>query len=133
MSVMLHPPPDFDTMTCVIRNPDIQRAILVTQQAHEAECDCDFQTAYDLHGQAATLFASAVMACQMSEERRRAKLCLRAATDRRNTLGAYVQGEIKPPEPLPSNVVLTTGLEVTGTVCLSKVLQIQLESAVSWF
>jgi hypothetical protein len=131
MSVMIDPPLDFNPMSCEISNPDNQQAIELTRQAHTAELDGNCQVAYNLHGHAVVLFTKAVADCEkMSEERRRAKLCLRAATDQQRVLGDCILGDCRPPKPLPSSVMLSKEWEgINGTVYLSKVCRKYLHGA----
>lgn len=104
--------------------PDNQKAILLTLQAHTAELEGKYTEAYDLHAQAASLLVKVVANGKKgSEERRKARLQLKGAYDRRVALQACVNGIGPPPEPLPS--LLTIQREVThptpGTILLSLV------------
>jgi hypothetical protein len=105
-------------------DPNNQKAILLTRQAHEAELDGKYNEAYDLHAQASSLLVKVVAdGKKKSDERRRARLQLKGAQDRRYLLQACMTGARPPPQPLPS--LLTIQREIThptpGTILLSLV------------
>ena len=92
-------------MSVSTANADNQKAIELTREAHAAELDGKYKQAYDLQGQAASLLVKVVAGMQKkSEERRRAKLQLRAANDRQMALRACAHGTGNAPNPLPSLV-----------------------------
>ena len=110
-------------MFVAANNPDNQRAIELTKQARTAELEGNLQDAYDLYGQASALLVKAIANCEKkTEERRRAKLCLRATTDRQKALRACIEGEGSSPEPLPSLATLSKEMEtLPETIPLSLV------------
>lgn len=81
-----------------------QQAIELTQQAHAAELEGNFNQARALYGQVVPLLTQAIATGQKkSEERRKAKMHLRATSDRLAVLRVDVNGEVTDkPSPLPS-------------------------------
>jgi hypothetical protein len=116
-------------MSSLTPTADNERATELTKQAHEAELEGKFKEAYDLHRQASGLFFKVIAnGKKKSEERRRAKLNYRAATDRQDALRACAAGTgPPPPAPLPSLLTFQREmLNLNGTVPLSLVSHRQL-------
>ncbi|KAF8526525.1 hypothetical protein BU17DRAFT_82611 [Hysterangium stoloniferum] len=87
-----------------ITNSDNLQAIKLSRQAVAAEFAGQYREAGELYGAAAVSVQKAISVLKKkSEERRRAKLQLRAANERRLALQPCIAGTGPPPEILPSS------------------------------
>jgi hypothetical protein len=100
-----------------------QQAIGLTQKAHAAELERDFKQAREFYSQALPLLDQVVASGEKkSEERRRAKLHLKATKERLQLLGI---GEVaNTPSPLPSITTFQMEANNPGDVVLLSLVSV---------